>query len=332
MRKLFFVRLDCRCRVRLGRPGFGAIRSHAMGARSLRKPSIKPARPPWQRSRRKLPCKRAGKRRSTSSGATAARTPRRPNRTWPACSRKVSGRRDPGLRAVEPPRRTREPLMKMAASSALSRPPCRRSSSEIATGSVSAKRPSARRSRPTVAACVEFGLPGCRQRGVHTGGPDRPGPTVAPTAVVPAGAAPRASGPPPLPGRRQPRRTPRQPAAGPRPAADRSVDLATQSLALSTALIAFVDGFNPCSLWVLSVLLALTLHTGSRKKVFIIGLVFLTVTALVYALFIAGLFTMFTIVSFAAGSGCCGAGGALLRREHQGLLLVQGRHFLHDRR
>lgn len=78
-----------------------------------------------------------------------------------------------------------------------------------------------------------------------------------------------------------------------------SVDLATQSLALSTALIAFVDGFNPCSLWVLSVLLALTLHTGSRKKVLIIGLVFLTVTSLVYVAFIAGLFTMFTIVSFA---------------------------------
>lgn len=78
-----------------------------------------------------------------------------------------------------------------------------------------------------------------------------------------------------------------------------SVDLATRSLAMSTALIALVDGFNPCSLWVLSVLLGLTLHTGSRKKVFIIGLVFLTVTSLVYALFIAGLFTMFTVINFA---------------------------------
>ena len=76
------------------------------------------------------------------------------------------------------------------------------------------------------------------------------------------------------------------------------VDLGTQSLAISTALIAFIDGFNPCSLWVLSMLLALTLHTGSRKKVFIIGLVFITVTSLVYALFIAGLFTMFTVISF----------------------------------
>jgi len=77
-----------------------------------------------------------------------------------------------------------------------------------------------------------------------------------------------------------------------------SVNLATQSLTISTALVAFVDGFNPCSLWVLSILLALTLHTGSRKKVFIIGMVFLAVTSLVYALFIAGLFTVFTFVSF----------------------------------
>ena len=76
------------------------------------------------------------------------------------------------------------------------------------------------------------------------------------------------------------------------------VDLGAQSLVLSTALIAFVDGFNPCSLWVLSVLLALTIHTGSRRKVFIIGAVFLAVTSLVYALFIAGLFTMFTVLDW----------------------------------
>lgn len=77
-----------------------------------------------------------------------------------------------------------------------------------------------------------------------------------------------------------------------------AVDLGAQSLVLSTALIAFIDGFNPCSLWVLSMLLALTIHTGSRRKVFIIGAVFLTVTSLVYVLFIAGLFTMFTVLDW----------------------------------
>ncbi len=77
-----------------------------------------------------------------------------------------------------------------------------------------------------------------------------------------------------------------------------AVDLGAQSLWVSTALIAIVDGFNPCSLWVLSILIALTLRTGSRKKIFIIGLTFITVTALVYVLFIAGLFTMLTFVRF----------------------------------
>lgn len=77
-----------------------------------------------------------------------------------------------------------------------------------------------------------------------------------------------------------------------------TIDLSVQPLFVSTLLIAFVDGFNPCSIWVLSMLLALTLHTGSRKKVLLIGLVFLTVTAGIYGLFITGLFTMFKVVSF----------------------------------
>ncbi len=77
-----------------------------------------------------------------------------------------------------------------------------------------------------------------------------------------------------------------------------SINLSHQSVTVSTILIALVDGINPCSLWVLSVLLALTLHTGSRKKVVVIGLVFLTVTAGIYALFIAGLFNILKITRF----------------------------------
>ena len=76
-----------------------------------------------------------------------------------------------------------------------------------------------------------------------------------------------------------------------------TIDLDMQSTVLSTALIAFMDSFNPCSLWVLSMLMALTIHTGSRKKVLIIGLVFLTVTSVIYALFIAGLFSVLKFAS-----------------------------------
>ena len=75
------------------------------------------------------------------------------------------------------------------------------------------------------------------------------------------------------------------------------VNLNGLSLGVSTALIALVDGFNPCSLWVLSILLGLVIHSGSRRKIMIIGLTFLTVTSAVYILFIVGLFSIFSFVS-----------------------------------
>ncbi len=77
-----------------------------------------------------------------------------------------------------------------------------------------------------------------------------------------------------------------------------TIDLADRSLLLSTLLISFVDGFNPCSIWVLSMLLAITLNARSRKKVLIIGFVFISVTAFIYALFIGGLFTVFTFIGY----------------------------------
>lgn len=76
------------------------------------------------------------------------------------------------------------------------------------------------------------------------------------------------------------------------------INLDSESIILSTVLIALVDGVNPCSLWVLTMLMVLTLHSGSRKKVFIIGVVFLTVTAGFYALFILGLFSVLKITGF----------------------------------
>lgn len=59
-----------------------------------------------------------------------------------------------------------------------------------------------------------------------------------------------------------------------------------------TAAIAFVDGFNPCSLWVLTFLIGLIVRTGSRVRTIGVGLVFLVVTAGVYGLFMLGVFTV----------------------------------------
>jgi cytochrome c biogenesis protein CcdA/glutaredoxin len=77
-----------------------------------------------------------------------------------------------------------------------------------------------------------------------------------------------------------------------------TVDLSYQPLLLSTAIIAFVDGFNPCSLWLLSILIALVLHSGSRKRVMIVGLTFLTITAAIYGMFMVGVFSVLAYASF----------------------------------
>jgi cytochrome c biogenesis protein CcdA/glutaredoxin len=70
-----------------------------------------------------------------------------------------------------------------------------------------------------------------------------------------------------------------------------AVDLGGSSLLVSTIVIGFVDGVNPCSLWVLSMLLALVLHSGSRSRVAVVGVVFLVVTAGLYGLYMVGLFS-----------------------------------------
>lgn len=74
------------------------------------------------------------------------------------------------------------------------------------------------------------------------------------------------------------------------------INVAQQPMAAATALIAFVDGFNPCSLWVLGVLLAMIMGTGSRSRIAAVGITFLLVTATIYGAFIAGVFAAMAVV------------------------------------
>lgn len=95
--------------------------------------------------------------------------------------------------------------------------------------------------------------------------------------------------------------TAESPAPGP---ADETIDLpfigevdsGDVPLVVSTALIALVDGINPCSLWVLSILMALVLRSGSRRRVLIIGGTFLLVTTALYGLYIAGMYGLLAYV------------------------------------
>lgn len=74
------------------------------------------------------------------------------------------------------------------------------------------------------------------------------------------------------------------------------VDLDEHSLLFSTLIIGFVDGINPCSLWVITILLTIVIRTGSRGRVIAIGSTFLLITAAMYALFMAGIYSVLGIM------------------------------------
>ena len=57
------------------------------------------------------------------------------------------------------------------------------------------------------------------------------------------------------------------------------------SLPLVSIIIGFIDGFNPCAMWVLLFLLSIIVTMKDRKKMWIIGLTFLITSAVVYLAF-----------------------------------------------
>lgn len=69
------------------------------------------------------------------------------------------------------------------------------------------------------------------------------------------------------------------------------VEVGDNSLLVATLVIGFVDGVNPCSLWVLSMLLALVLHSGSRTRTLLVGGLFLAVTSALYGLYMLGAYS-----------------------------------------
>lgn len=80
------------------------------------------------------------------------------------------------------------------------------------------------------------------------------------------------------------------------PFINKKVNLENSSKLLLTVIISFVDGFNPCSLWVLTFLLGFIIYSGSRRKIFVIGLIFLLTTAIIYGLFMSGVFNLVNVI------------------------------------
>ncbi len=76
------------------------------------------------------------------------------------------------------------------------------------------------------------------------------------------------------------------------------IDTRKMSLALFTVIIAGLDGFNPCAMWVLMFLLTLLVYARSKKKILIVGGIFVFTSALVYFMFMAAWLNLFLILGY----------------------------------
>lgn len=75
-------------------------------------------------------------------------------------------------------------------------------------------------------------------------------------------------------------------------------DLTLMSLPALSILLGFLDGFNPCAMWVLITLLTLLINTHDMKKVWVIGGTFLFVSGAIYYLFIAAWLNVFLMIGY----------------------------------
>jgi glutaredoxin len=69
-------------------------------------------------------------------------------------------------------------------------------------------------------------------------------------------------------------------------------------LPLLTVLVALLDGFNPCAMWVLLFLISLLLGMKDRRRMWILGVTFMVASAAVYFLFLAAWLNLFLLIGF----------------------------------
>ncbi len=70
------------------------------------------------------------------------------------------------------------------------------------------------------------------------------------------------------------------------------------SLPILTAVLGTLDGFNPCSMWALIILITLLINTGSRKKMWLVGSVFILASAFSYFLFLTAWLNAFLLIGY----------------------------------
>lgn len=76
------------------------------------------------------------------------------------------------------------------------------------------------------------------------------------------------------------------------------INLKESSLFIASSVIGFVDGFNPCAMWVLIYLITLVASMEDKKKMYYIVGTFVTTEALMYFAVLAGWLQLFSFIGF----------------------------------
>ena len=67
------------------------------------------------------------------------------------------------------------------------------------------------------------------------------------------------------------------------------IDAKKTSLTLVGIILGFIDGFNPCAMWILLLLINMTLGMKEKKKMIVIGLTFILTSGVIYFLSMLGM-------------------------------------------
>lgn len=74
------------------------------------------------------------------------------------------------------------------------------------------------------------------------------------------------------------------------------IDVKEVSIGLVAVILGFIDGFNPCAMWILLFLINMLFGMKNKKRMLLLGITFLTVSGLVYFLSMLGLTTVFSFI------------------------------------
>lgn len=80
------------------------------------------------------------------------------------------------------------------------------------------------------------------------------------------------------------------------PIINKQVNLKSLSLPVVAIIMGAIDGFNPCAMWILLFLISMLITMKDKKKRWILGLTFLTTSAVVYLLFMVAWLNFTTFI------------------------------------